>query len=660
MIYKFTIDTVVYPEDNNIRAWDTFSTTIKRNASGLKGLLSTQDVELVFEGDLYTYFYNKLYDDGVCAESDIIIHESCDNSVSYELFYTGKILVSDIKFDELHCLASSKIRDNSFVARIDNNKSIDTALIAARSKNDVAITACPIYDLIRFSVNNGNYNTSAPREAFRVYDVFKYLVAFMSDGEVGFESTYLGDTTDDPEMFGGLFISNGEALRTQFFGENALRLSFQKLYEEVSKLRKISFFIDNSGTTPILRIENEDFLFSDTNLLTFNDPYNVVTKTKNTELYSKVQLGSTTLADAVYLEFPEGIQFVGFKDETYHILGQCNIDNTLNLLGDFIRSSNVIEDCIEEANPVYDEDIFFIYCTNIDDVALTCDAKQKNWITGVIPPAYYNFELTNSEQAKGYLGAVPNSIATYLGGIATAFQANKLVNESYNETTIPIGGLNIEPFVYQNDSVLPAFDSGGNYSTVLSEYTVPVGGVYSFDLQSDYQIILNAGVQQFTVQYRIRRYDAAGVAGGNLLDESISPIFFRSGSGLYTDIHTGAFNCQATDVIAVHCRIVIIGTVGVNDHPTITFFTTSFFRTGSTITGGGVYQTYDPNDYKIVTYDFSYPIGAADFKTILANPTGLFTFTFKGVTRTGWLDQIKYNHKLATAEITLISSVNST
>ena len=69
---------------------------------------------------------------------------------------------------------------------------------------------------------------------------------------------------------------------------------------------------------------------------------------------------------------------------------------------------------------------------------------------------------------------------------------------------------------------------------------------------------------------------------------------------------------------------------------------------------GGVFETYDPDDYPVRLFDFEYPMSKNDFETIVATPYGFCTFAQNGQQpRKGRINEIQYNRVKGVASITL-------
>ena len=99
------------------------------------------------------------------------------------------------------------------------------------------------------------------------------------------------------------------------------------------------------------------------------------------------------------------------------------------------------------------------------------------------------------------------NITRFLGDGNDEFQASNTV-----DTIVAIAGPAIitEPFPFNDDSTFPNFDTNGNYDPVLFRYTIPLTGVYTFQVIMDYRWDVLLAVQG-TVQIRLKRFDVGDV-----------------------------------------------------------------------------------------------------------------------------------------------------
>jgi len=385
---QFLLDDVQYDAP---KGWEEIETTIKRDFQ-YNSVLANQDTEVDFSGEAYNYLYTKLKTEGFCTRVKFEIRISSDD-LTFRTLLRGNLFVSDIQFNERTCIATCKIEDNSYYAMINNNKSLATTLDSGLSKNGVAITVPPVYQ-----VDFQNILTLAIARAdvkcYRVYDAFEYLIKFMSDGRLQFASDYLQTTSftsideGDPLGFGwkGLCITTGINIRvgTTVNDFTQSQFSFDDLFNEINRRIPLVMIVENPYSEyPTIRIENRDYQYTNANIFTATDVYEVISKVDTRNIFAKISVGSSVVTDQGL--FPEQIAFFGFGPEEYNVQGECNIDTTLELGTDWATSSNVIAQCLNGAQD-YDSNLFLIeteYLTST--TGITWNANNIGLINPPVP-----------------------------------------------------------------------------------------------------------------------------------------------------------------------------------------------------------------------------------------------------------------------------------
>jgi len=641
--YRFYINNVLIPEPENIGGWNKLLTNIKRDSSNLKGLLVSQDVQLDFIGTQYTFFRLAYFNSGVCAEYTTLIEKSYDN-INFDTLHRGIIKLRDVVLkDMLKGIATAKINDNSFYARINNNKSIETNVQGGWSKNGEPITVDSQYAVSLFKpIDNTNIGT---RQMHRVFDVMKYLVQFMSDGEVTFQSTFLETTLP-------MMIQRGDVMRTGIQPSPYWLISFNKLFTNISKIRKIGWTIEyDVNENPIFRLEEDSYFYDNTpaqdsnsNDIVFRNPEKLETSINENDLYGQVKVGSEIVFDSITVTYPESTAFNGFKEENYYLLGQCNIDNTLDLVKDYVISSNVIEDIVVGASPDYDSEMILIVVDNVNTVAFTADAKNTN-NQGTVPPAFYNMDLTNDKVANSFF---------FQGGLVAGF-LNFTTNDFqalYNTTTVnnlpsPSAPVIIFPVIYAGE-----IDPGNNFNLGTGAYTCPITGFYTFNIAVPFNAQGFSG--GFTTIWDLITDFTDNV--GTVLATATKQIELN---GLDVHLFSVSLYCTAADIIKT--RITLVQFSASANDVIITLLPNLKFSATATPATGGVVDDYDPQDIRNVFMKFKYPIEAQLFDLIKTQLTKQYS-VYLGATNetfTGWIESISYPHKSQLADVVLKTSVNT-
>lgn len=626
------------------KGWDEIETTIKRDYQ-YNSVLANQDTEVEFSGDGYDYLYTKLRTEGYCSTVKFEVRYSSDD-LTFRTLLRGNLFLSDIQFNERTCIATCKIEDNSYYAMINNNKSLATALDSGLSKNGVAISTPPVY-VVDF-LNLYTLAVARTVNCYRVYDVFKYMIDFMSDGKLQFASDYLQTTSfssieeGDLSGFGwkGLCITTGINIRigntVNDFTQS--QFSFDDLFNEINRRIPLVMIVENPySESPTIRIENRDYQYTNANIFTASDVYEVISKVDTQHLYAKVNVGSSVVTDQGV--FPETIHFFGFGPEEYNVQGQCNIDTVLELGTDWATSSNVIAQQLNGFQD-YDSNIFLVeteYFTSTS--GQTWNFNNLGLIAPPVP-YYFNTNLANNYILSRYRGGIPGDLVKYTGVKGDGeFQAIEL-------SSYPIGVLT--PLQFTN----VIFNNGGYYDGT-DKFTAPIAGVYTFSLSGT---IVTTGfttnLQSCTVGLFAFIYDQAMTIQSNELIGYLATTNAQN--------PTETFN--------------IVSSLILKDGYSVRFFAqkaasipaiTATIQPGAALEcldnsiGGGVFLRVDNADIPIYIYEMTYPMCQSEFDTIMANTVGTIQFNMNGQPyRRGWINELTYNHQQGVATIKLISKNN--
>jgi len=184
-MFKFYLDNQLVSDPIN---WADFEENIVRDDI-VKGLFPKYEIKLNFNGNGFAYLYEQKRVYGFCKIVQLRIDMKC-SSGNYDAYFNGYIFISDVDFNRGTCIAECPVIDDNYAARIFNNKAIKTYLDTGKSKSGSDIPAATYYDIQVFSPQDAGYLADTRRLIF-LYDAFKFLVDFMTDGRVGFESEYL-------------------------------------------------------------------------------------------------------------------------------------------------------------------------------------------------------------------------------------------------------------------------------------------------------------------------------------------------------------------------------------------------------------------------------------------------------------------------------------
>jgi len=681
-LYRFYLDGSLLADEP--LGWKELTTSI-RNYDEIRGILITQDVTLSFVGDGYTYLKGIFDSDQVCALSTIVIEYNCNNA-GYEEVFRGIVFITSLSFENEIC--KTKLEDDSFFARINNNKNIKAYLDVARSKNSTAISAVTPIDLTMFDVCTCADEPDT-RKAYTIFDSFQYLLQFMTDGVVSFASDYFG--VGGP--LEGHVIQTGLALRDINYTadkKNIPYISFFELYKECNIKNNLTIGIEYSGATPILRIEPYEYFFTSTASVILSNPLGVKISTDISKLYAKVKVGSDKtepFQDCTQQNpalFPENTDFVGFREEEFPLLTQCNTDSTLDLVSSWVISSNAIQHVLTD-DPSYDEDMFFIQADRISPTAHT--ATQTDVFND--GNCYYNAFYNNMNVLQRWNSALPNNVIVILGSSNNTFTAIRRttsgvvtvsgVGNSYTTTTVDGNGNLIEPYNDDWDNgydgcVLPC-PSPNNYgngtvtgtdvSTANSRYTVPNNGNYRFNADvslidckvtpGPFQPLANVDLTVF-----IHHYDSANALVQNF-SSTLSVTFSGTPQTFVPGTITPIIACTAGDYFLVSYQFTITAllfTAGIQfrfegEETGPRSFFQCLFSQGF---GGQLTQVVN-TDFRNIQFDFNYPLSYANYKAIKADTKKFIQFNYCNKNYTGYIKDVQYKpHN--NSKLTLLTSKN--
>ncbi len=351
---QFYLDGSLYENPHN---WEELSDRIYYSDE-VSGYVNELDGGVTFFGGAYAYLRAK-FEAGVCESVQIEITEQCADS-GYELIFQGLIFVSDIEWNIVKCQAMVQFVDNSYIAKIYNNKGIEVVLGVDRSKNDVVITSNPQTNISLLASNGGAGVTNA--SGFRIFDAFEFLVKFMSDDTVGFVSDYFdpsGSGTDNTAKYS--IVITGEEVRTGTTASfTPASLSFDDLYNDINKIFNIAFSFELINGVPTMRIEPKSYYEQATEVNYFAYPEDIIQKLPQQNLYARVQFGSSQIVTPQ--PFLPDYNFFGTEQEEYHLLGTCNSEAILNLrLIKLITDTNIAQDLVDNGtNDAFDKNTFLI------------------------------------------------------------------------------------------------------------------------------------------------------------------------------------------------------------------------------------------------------------------------------------------------------------
>lgn len=434
---------------------------------------------LIFGGDVYGYFFDKLRENGYCGLVSVRVDYLCGKM--WQKLVDGFFIVTEAQFEYDKCQVSLKLYDQTFSTRINNNKSIPFSMNVTTTKNGQPVTPPTTRALDMFNPADGTYDSGG--RAVLVYDAFAHLIACMSDNLVGFESNFFSANVGDTDID---VLTNGANIRTGVSAE--IVISFEELFNALrSKLNiGMGFEISTTGQ-PVLRIEPVSYFFQTTPSANLYNQSGIQMSFDRDRLYASVKFGNDPALEQN--ECGDGSQpctfaqtpFRGFRNESFGFSGECNTNVDLQLeTQKVIFDTNAIENIYRFGETSYD----------LNNVIV-----QSDWVTGVGPSRFqaaktdpysigqevYNAKYTNLNVSNNWLSGFPSSLMSFLEGfdpLTTIFQARATANQDFGITFPDFTGYleYVGNFIQFPNELI---DTGSNYS--LDTYIVPEAGIYTFN-----------------------------------------------------------------------------------------------------------------------------------------------------------------------------------
>jgi hypothetical protein len=369
------------------------------------------DNELIFGGDVFGYLYAKLETSGYCELVRVQVQYLCESNGIWERLVDGYIIATESNFLLDRCQVKTKVYDETFSTKINNNKSIPFSLRLTTSKNGTPITPPTIRRLDIFDPAMGTWYPNFTY-GYGVYDVFAHLVNCMSDGLVDFASNLFDytDPTNDIPVY-----TQGNVLRTRTDIE--MSATFEQLYLTLKQKLNLGMgFERQANGRPLLRIEPVSYFQQSTASVNLYDQPDIEMKFDVSRLYASVNFGSSPYlfpnecnGGEGFCLFPQPV-FQGFRDESFGFVGECNTSNVLNLkTSDVVFDHNVIEDILRFQSQDHELSPIIIQSDYRSRFAPNSFSARVYNLAGLTIP-FYNLNFSNESVSGNWLNGFPNSL----------------------------------------------------------------------------------------------------------------------------------------------------------------------------------------------------------------------------------------------------------
>ena len=655
----------------------------------LNGALITDDVygleemeeNFFFQPEIYTYLHEitgtlkftgssygtirSLLDADIC-DSIIIVLE--DNACGqYQPVYEGEVYLTDVKWNLTQCEADVSISDSGIIGLVDDNKSVPVNLYIPTLKNGASWT--PIQQITGIGFVNPTVSTAtvAGRRGILVFDAIRRVVEVISDGAISVRSDYFDPNEGNPdEAQKNCVLMMGKELRLATLAEQ-ITLTYKDLMQDIGKLYNIAvgFEIDSATGEQFLRVEPRAYFFQSQQAGFVYQGVPLVEQSVEEDIfYAVMEFGS--LEPTVLFDYLEQVAFLSHDEQKFHLGGQCNIDNTLDLrTGTLVYDTNVIQRVLPisvggTADDSWDDEIFIIHIMPMDP---STPSIHPFW--GVATPLpyfptriYYNNTFSPYSISQRWFGNVPFSIYSYLGGTGSndAEAMNPLAQPTQWTGTPPAIGAQYQYIDFPNDISDPS--NNFNHSPFLnpdpsntgniSHYLAPAGGLYAVDVSLCWRygyiqyfqflvITPTGGIEYFIQPWNVGEgntpFNAYGI-GSSVLD-----LVYRENL---------CFTASAVIPMQAGHRLVALIPYGMGMIADAEITVKSTFS--------GEFQNYDFSTVKYLRTKFDFPIPLSERNQILDSPYAKQRLTYNGGEVQGYLNNMKRNLESGKSELEWLGS----
>ena len=275
-------------------------------AVDLNGYLEEINGDLTFWGAEYQYLRSR-FRNGACSIVPVTLYDGCG------LTLEGNLFLNDAEWRPDICSVTCQVVDAGFLSLIDNNMGIKAYVNVPRSKNDVDISAyVSVQTDLEFKAAIIADPSATGRQGVRVYDVYKMLIAFMTDGLLEFESDFL--TPDDTETTLRVpTLITADELRNGRSEALFPYISFEDFHKDMARLYNLSFNVQNG----VFRVEPDAYFRQSSDVMTMANPSEINQRSDEKSFYQKVKFGSQSDEEEDFDYYPN-ITFLGFQQEEYH------------------------------------------------------------------------------------------------------------------------------------------------------------------------------------------------------------------------------------------------------------------------------------------------------------------------------------------------------
>jgi len=617
------------------------------------GITSTEQIlrektemELQFTGCAYDYICGKIATDR-CTEIQFSI-EDTDTGISFN----GVINVSMCELKIAQRIGKTKIKDNSFSAYIRDYMNTNVSLFASITKDCSNLESA----LENFVLKKAPASSTASRTVvgFDVLKVLQFLVNYHTDNNIDVVSTYL--TTNKYMITTGSNMTLSGTTSEMIYPE----ISINGLFQELRKKLRLYMGIERyPNGVPYLRIEQEDYFFADTPLISISDvPINLTQSYDIDRNFNSISMGSETteMADEATEIFYPQKRFIAWNNERYLSCGSClsNKDSSIDAVSQYIIDSNIIYEALNFSGSDYKyNDSIFLIKYKVESGINTSD---RTTVDGL---AVYNIQINNETSLANwidYFGKCITLSSYPKNGFWIQHKDYEIsVAASIGGPTTCVGDIVIMPFTGYDNEVTIQTHTGSVYvpsSLCASPTSVGSSNFSYFEAltTADYRFVASvANFRQtnFTentilVDFRISILvytDDTFATLDSRYDNTVSGVDVTAGS-VNISVDTGIVNISAGQCVAVFIEWEIL----FDYYPFSMDFEADMIDLRMIADSNSCNQQNDENqNSKPYLVEFDYPLCAEDYLLIKDNKSGYIEIAGNRY----WIKELTYKQGLS-------------
>ena len=669
MPIQFFIDGQEFEDPLN---WKDFTIKLQLDKQ-INAVVTTYDVDLELGGDSYEYLTNIRVLGSYCDPIPVLLKYNCGTGAWYDLV-EGNIFITECRFNLSRCFVSTRIFDKTFSSYISTNKNVKYITDALFTKDLVPMIDPPIRIVTMFIPQNGATSSNVIF-GIKAFDYFKKIIEFISNGTVNFVSSFFETDAIGKEHI----ITSGLALRNNV--STPFTSSFAEMFEAFRSKYNLGMAFSTINGQPTVQIERVSDLNQDQRSTIISEVDPVVLNYDIPQLFNRIQLGSSNFLEQfqstnpnVFLQFPQS-RFRGFREESFFVVGQCNIDNAYDALNDteVIICPNIIEDVFINNNTSYDLNPFIIQTENIDTAP-----EGKKTDPYFINQTVYNGGMINSISSVNAIGGIPNNTISTNDGYPDAdleFFTDMNVPPPFDTPCSEVDPpINAWPMLMPAGIGLVEFGNNAFYTEINGE-NLPFGDIIT-DVGTNFnptnfrwfapdvcnmvfRVRLNVrkdpcaiAFQVIVIKICLRIYDAGGNIAFTMVGDPVNytsltaPLNFQLEQFFPLVPLEGGFSV-GVDVLA---NKITDDDAALYFQETINDFGVEFFSDFTSSIFIAVppndLPLYDPATRKTLSYEFQQPISFEQVLLLINNPSKRidFTYGFKQLTQSsGFIDTVQIN-----------------